>query len=159
MTIAIGLAEYRESVQQFEVQSVKPPGAAVRADSPVHGLDALLPALPQQGCESAAVRIQRWYRHKQAERQVRFSPAVHMTTAKPCVVHTAVAEMILYTVLQHKSGWHLPMMAVIMLRGKGLHCRCLYGQPRSTLAGSAARCQGLCAAEEACYGSTHCRRQ
>ncbi|KAA6419262.1 MAG: 5-azacytidine-induced 1 [Trebouxia sp. A1-2] len=69
MTIAIGLAEYRESVQQFEVQSVKPPGAAVRADSPVHGLDALLPALPQQGCESAAVRIQRWYRHKQAERQ------------------------------------------------------------------------------------------
>lgn len=72
MTIAIGLADYRESVQQFEVQSVKPLAVAARADSPVHGIDALIPALPRQGREGAAVRIQRWYRHRQAERQVRY---------------------------------------------------------------------------------------
>ncbi|KAL0037647.1 hypothetical protein WJX77_006084 [Trebouxia sp. C0004] len=59
----------RESAQQFEVQSVKPLAAAVRADSPVHGIDALLPALPWQGREGAALRIQRWYRHRQAERR------------------------------------------------------------------------------------------
>jgi hypothetical protein len=83
MTIAIGLADYRESVQQFEVQSVKPLAAVARAGSPVRGIDALILALPRQGREGAAVRIQRWYRHRQAERRVRFSPAVHMTTAKP----------------------------------------------------------------------------
>ncbi|KAL0047405.1 hypothetical protein WJX82_002558 [Trebouxia sp. C0006] len=59
----------RESVQQFEVQSVKPLAVAARADSPVRGIDALIPALPRQGREGAAVRIQRWYRHRQAERQ------------------------------------------------------------------------------------------
>lgn len=123
MTIAVGLADYRESAQQFEVQSVKPLAAAARADSPVHGIDALIPALPLQGREGAAVRIQRWYRHRQAERRVRFSPAVHMTTAKSCVVHTAVALIVLYVVLQHKSIWHLPLMAVIVLWCKGLRCR------------------------------------
>ena len=158
MTIAIAFADYRESAQQFEVQSVKPLAAAARADSPVHGIDALVPALPRQGREGAAVRIQRWYRHRQAERRVRFSSAVHMTTAKPSVVHTAVAWVILH-IVQHRSLWHLLLMALIMLWWKGVHCRGLDGQPHSMLAGSTSRCQGLCAAEKTCCGVTHCRKQ
>lgn len=108
-------------MQQFEVQSVKPLAAAARADSPVHGIDALIPGLPRQGREGAAVRIQRWYRHRQAERRVRFSPAVLMTTAKSSVVHTAVAWIILYTVLRRWSIWHLPLMALYKCYG-GREC-------------------------------------
>ncbi len=140
MTIAVGPADYRESVQQFKVRSVKPLAAAARADSPVRGIDALIPALPRQGREGAAVRIQRWYRHRQAERRVRYSPAVLMTSAKSSMVHTAVAWIVLYIVLQHVGIWHMSLTAVVMLWWKGLHCRGLDGQPHSMLAGSAARC-------------------
>lgn len=51
------------------MEAVKPRAAVEQPESPVRGIDALLPALPRQAHEGAAVRIQRWYRHRQAERK------------------------------------------------------------------------------------------
>lgn len=51
----------------MEVVEAKP--AAEQPDSPVRGADALIPAPSRQAHEGAAVRIQRWYRHRQAERK------------------------------------------------------------------------------------------
>ena len=71
MTVVdLRLVFHRDSMQQTGVEVARPL-AAVRAESPVRGIDALLPSLPLQSHEGAAVRIQRWYRHRQAERSVR----------------------------------------------------------------------------------------
>lgn len=51
------------------MEAVEPEATADQPDSPVHGIDVLLPALSRQAHEGAAVRIQRWYCHRQAERK------------------------------------------------------------------------------------------
>ena len=84
--LSVGLADYREATQQNDRQLRNPLAAAARADSPVRGIEALQAALPRQGREGAAVRIQRWYRHRQAERKVRPSCPVSFQAA--CICHT-----------------------------------------------------------------------
>lgn len=49
------------------MEAVEAKPAAEQPESPVRGIDALLPALSRQAHEGAAVRIQQWYRHRQAE--------------------------------------------------------------------------------------------
>ena len=92
--LSAGLADHREATQQNDRQLRKPLAAAARADSPVRGIEALQSALPRQGREGAAVRIQRWYRLRQAERKVR--PSCPVSAQAACICHnfrgfTAVA--------------------------------------------------------------------
>ena len=70
LVLAFHIAADRGSPQHGSIEAGKPTAAVVRPDSPVQGIDALLPVFPRQVHEGAAVRIQRWYRHRQAERKV-----------------------------------------------------------------------------------------
>lgn len=61
----------RSTKNSDAVAAVEPEAATQQSESPVRGVDALLPAPPRQPQDGAAVRIQRWYRRRQAERKAR----------------------------------------------------------------------------------------
>lgn len=68
--LLVALRTHTHSVMYRNPSTVEPAQQQSAPASPVRGLDALLPAPPKQSHDSAAIRVQKWYRQRQAEHKV-----------------------------------------------------------------------------------------